>query len=137
MDLYLSIGGKWSQMCNYFPLRTADMIKNRFHSSIKKKMISYLNKTNNNVSPVEQSTIDSPKENKTISYAYEGYSQDKGDYKLFPHLHSQSTITSHSFSYEARDEPKPTFDFDNSTESYDICWDFDNVKQEDDRGFFN
>jgi hypothetical protein len=36
--LYQKLGPKWATIAKYFPNRTADMIKNRFHSSIKKKI---------------------------------------------------------------------------------------------------
>lgn len=36
IKLYISHGPKWAFISKYFPNRTADMIKNRFHSSIKK-----------------------------------------------------------------------------------------------------
>jgi len=36
IKLYLNHGPRWARMAKYFPSRTADMIKNRFHSSIKK-----------------------------------------------------------------------------------------------------
>lgn len=35
-ELYKRKGPKWSEISKYFPNRTTDMIKNRFHSSIKK-----------------------------------------------------------------------------------------------------
>lgn len=35
-DLYKQNGPKWSEITKHFPNRTTDMIKNRFHSSIKK-----------------------------------------------------------------------------------------------------
>lgn len=38
IDLFKSHGPKWATIAKYFPNRTADMIKNRFHSSIKKKL---------------------------------------------------------------------------------------------------
>ena len=37
VELYNKIGSKWSIISKYFPNRTADMIKNRYYSSIKKK----------------------------------------------------------------------------------------------------
>ena len=37
LQLYNKIGTKWSIIAKNFPHRTADMIKNRFYSSIKKK----------------------------------------------------------------------------------------------------
>jgi len=36
--LYNQYGSKWATISKYYPNRTADMIKNRFHSSIKKKL---------------------------------------------------------------------------------------------------
>jgi len=36
--LYNQNGPKWATIAKYYPNRTADMIKNRFHSSIKKKL---------------------------------------------------------------------------------------------------
>lgn len=36
--LFHSHGPKWAAIAKYYPNRTADMIKNRFHSSIKKKL---------------------------------------------------------------------------------------------------
>jgi hypothetical protein len=36
--LYSQYGPRWASISKYYPNRTADMIKNRFHSSIKKKM---------------------------------------------------------------------------------------------------
>jgi len=40
IKLFKQYGSKWSSIANYFPKRTADMIKNRFHSSIKKRVPS-------------------------------------------------------------------------------------------------
>ena len=37
IKLYISYGPKWAIISKSFPNRTADMIKNRFHSSIKKQ----------------------------------------------------------------------------------------------------
>ena len=37
-ELYKRKGPKWSEISKYFPNRTTDMIKNRFHSSIKCKL---------------------------------------------------------------------------------------------------
>jgi hypothetical protein len=36
--LFQKYGPKWATIAKYYPNRTADMIKNRFHSSIKKKL---------------------------------------------------------------------------------------------------
>ena len=36
IELYYKYGPKWSTISKYFPDRTADMVKNRFHSSIKR-----------------------------------------------------------------------------------------------------
>jgi myb proto-oncogene protein len=38
--LFKQYGPKWASIAKYYPNRTADMIKNRFHSSIKKKITS-------------------------------------------------------------------------------------------------
>lgn len=38
IELFRFHGPKWALIAKFFPNRTADMIKNRFHSSIKKKM---------------------------------------------------------------------------------------------------
>lgn len=40
LSLFTQIGAKWATIAKFFPNRTADMIKNRFHSSIKKKFDS-------------------------------------------------------------------------------------------------
>lgn len=37
ISLFQELGPKWATIAKFYPLRTADMIKNRFHSSIKKK----------------------------------------------------------------------------------------------------
>lgn len=37
MELYKQYGNKWSKLKNYFQKRTTDMIKNRFHSCLKKE----------------------------------------------------------------------------------------------------
>jgi hypothetical protein len=39
VSLFQQFGPKWATISKYYPNRTADMIKNRFHSSIKKKLI--------------------------------------------------------------------------------------------------
>lgn len=38
IDLYHQHGPKWAAIAKYYPNRTADMVKNRFHSSIKKRL---------------------------------------------------------------------------------------------------
>jgi hypothetical protein len=38
ISLFQQFGPKWATISKYYPNRTADMIKNRFHSSIKKKL---------------------------------------------------------------------------------------------------
>jgi hypothetical protein len=38
IQLFKQHGSKWATIAKYYPNRTADMIKNRFHSSIKKKI---------------------------------------------------------------------------------------------------
>ena len=43
-ELYIKFGPKWATIAKALPNRTPDMIKNRFHSSIKK----YLHKKNHN-----------------------------------------------------------------------------------------
>jgi hypothetical protein len=59
IELYYKYGPKWSTISKFFPNRTADMIKNRFHSSIKRT----INKnTNNN----DNSSTNSPKNVKFI-----------------------------------------------------------------------
>lgn len=40
IELYLKHGSKWATIAKYFSNRTADMIKNRFHSSVKKRIAS-------------------------------------------------------------------------------------------------
>lgn len=39
IELYYRYGPRWSYISGYFPDRTADMIKNRFHSSIKRSLV--------------------------------------------------------------------------------------------------
>jgi len=39
IELFKQYGPKWATIAKYYPNRTADMIKNRFHSSIKKKVL--------------------------------------------------------------------------------------------------
>jgi len=46
-NLYVKYGSKWSTIAQHFPKRTADMIKNRFHSSIKKRISNSDQKTPN------------------------------------------------------------------------------------------
>jgi hypothetical protein len=43
ISLYKQHGPKWATIAKYYPNRTADMIKNRFHSSIKKKLFLDVN----------------------------------------------------------------------------------------------
>lgn len=38
VTLFNQLGARWATIAKFFPSRTADMIKNRFHSSIKKKV---------------------------------------------------------------------------------------------------
>jgi hypothetical protein len=42
IKLYMKNGPRWAYISNFFPNRTADMIKNRFHSSIKKNYFSQI-----------------------------------------------------------------------------------------------
>ena len=41
IQLYTKFGTSWSKLSNYFPGRTGDMIKNRFYSSLRKKIHSF------------------------------------------------------------------------------------------------
>jgi hypothetical protein len=43
-ELYLQYGPKWSLLANLMNGRTADMIKNRYHSKIKKNINHYMSK---------------------------------------------------------------------------------------------
>jgi hypothetical protein len=45
ISLYRQHGPKWATIAKYYPNRTADMIKNRFHSSIKKKLFIDVNES--------------------------------------------------------------------------------------------
>ena len=47
INLYEKFGPKWSKIHYYFKDRTTDMIKNRFHSTLKKKYEDMKNKNNN------------------------------------------------------------------------------------------
>jgi len=48
ISLFQQHGSKWATIAKFYPNRTADMVKNRFHSSLKKKMEnSCLEFTNN------------------------------------------------------------------------------------------
>ena len=47
LNLYQKFGPKWSKIHTYFKDRTTDMIKNRFHSTLKKKFKYCIN--NNNI----------------------------------------------------------------------------------------
>lgn len=38
VNLFKQLGPKWATIAKFYPNRTADMIKNRFHSSIKKRI---------------------------------------------------------------------------------------------------
>ena len=46
IQLYQEFGPQWSIIHTYFKNRTTDMIKNRFHSSLKKKYDDYINNDN-------------------------------------------------------------------------------------------
>ena len=50
LRLYKKFGPKWSKIHNYFKGRTTDMIKNRFHSTLKRKFENkdFINKNNIN-----------------------------------------------------------------------------------------
>lgn len=45
LDLFNKYGAKWARIASHFTFRTADMVKNRFYSSISKRMISETNST--------------------------------------------------------------------------------------------
>lgn len=59
LHLYSQLGAKWATIAKFFPNRTADMIKNRFHSSIKKKFDTKEFKINNNNDQFESSVMQS------------------------------------------------------------------------------
>ena len=50
LELYKKYGPKWSIIHTFFKNRTTDMIKNRFHSSLKKRFEE--NKSNNNINHI-------------------------------------------------------------------------------------
>jgi len=68
IKLYKEFGAKWSRIHTYFKNRTTDMIKNRFHSSIKKKYKDLLKDINKKKS--NSSTDSSSSNNKEISTIY-------------------------------------------------------------------
>ena len=43
IELYFKLGPKWAEISKYFKYRTPDMIKNRFHSSIKRVISKHFN----------------------------------------------------------------------------------------------
>jgi len=65
IKLFKQFGSKWSSIATYFPKRTADMIKNRFHSSIKKRIPSICHNLTDNTQKdnfkSDVSTIDDSK----------------------------------------------------------------------------
>ena len=46
-DLYNKLGNKWTKISKYFINRTGDMIKNRYHSFIKKRELLYIDNNKN------------------------------------------------------------------------------------------
>ncbi len=57
--LYLYYGAKWARIAKHFPYRTADMIKNRFHSSIKKFFFGNNSECRNRIRCENSEKIDS------------------------------------------------------------------------------
>lgn len=47
IKLYIEHGSKWSTIAKFFNGRTGDMIKNRFYSCLRKKIVRNIEKTNN------------------------------------------------------------------------------------------
>ena len=68
IKLYKEFGAKWSRIHTYFKNRTTDMIKNRFHSSIKKKYKDLLKDINKK--KTDSSTDSSSSNNKEVSTIY-------------------------------------------------------------------
>ena len=87
IKLYKEFGAKWSRIHTYFKNRTTDMIKNRFHSSIKKKykdLLKDINKKKSNSSTDSSSSNNNNKEISTIyklSYPPSNYTNSKLDGK--------------------------------------------------------
>ena len=84
IKLYKEFGAKWSRIHTYFKNRTTDMIKNRFHSSIKKKYKDLIKDINKKSCSSTDSSSSNNKEVSTIyklSYPPSNYINNKLDGK--------------------------------------------------------
>jgi len=118
--LYKQYGTKWSHIALHFPKRTADMIKNRFHSSIKKRNNSHYEKASTEDSHIksEQTSYSSSKSIRpmqTVNINYTDINNNdnndmladmsvKNDYSTITSKESDSNIYS-QYSYFNNDIP--------------------------------
>ena len=70
IKLYISHGPKWAIISKYFPNRTADMIKNRFHSSIKKIFFTQdlVTKQTKSMISLKEKKLSALQENEVLSH---------------------------------------------------------------------
>jgi len=110
--LFKQHGPKWATIAKYYPNRTADMIKNRFHSSIKKKLGSDQIKEYKEELTIcknDYSTDDSSKSLINLSNTYQNYQNN--------YQNNIQQFSIHPYQYLKQENPlevyRPIQDFDN------------------------
>jgi len=97
--LYNQFGPKWATIAKYYPNRTADMIKNRFHSSIKKKLflenvngdkLALIKECKEDLLNKQETNENSCKSILSISHVNSGNFSTSSNYNTNSHLDSPS-----------------------------------------------
>lgn len=127
-DLYLKYGPRWATISRGLPNRTPDMIKNRFHSSIKKYLHqkNFLskneNKSKNELSSKKTSELENSDSNKNISN-----SCSNGNYSNSKNLLDKNYSNNFSiYSGPIQESNYNPSTFDNKYNQLQLNSDFDN-----------
>jgi len=118
-SLFKQYGSRWSSIAKYFPKRTADMIKNRYHSSIKKRIPTEQNESLIKESNLIQSNIKyeehytSNLENTTSNISNDAIIDNKNNYSTITSKESESIYNSQ---YSFFNSDIPCFEYDVKSE---------------------
>lgn len=102
ISLYKKHGAKWAVIAKAFPFRTADMIKNRFHSSIKKHIDEFAFKNDDTVDdPNDKTEHELITVSAVFSLGMDGLIKERNDIQHISELSSRISSSDNSLEMQS------------------------------------